>query len=134
MKVYIAATFESLTRLRPVRDALQQLGHVVVSSWLDEEPAPVTAESIQGKEAFDYALRDTQEVRKADTMILDTLDVNDRGGSQVEWGYALALGYRKMIRVGPVRNIFHQYAMKAYPDWQSCLADIAKNPYYGGKK
>ena len=99
-----------------MRDHVQALGHTVIGTWLDEEGS----ETPTPQDALSYAVRDLGEVRTADLLILDTLDVNERGGREVEYGAAFAWGI-PTVRVGPARNVFHQL-QKEYPDWDTLLA------------
>ena len=116
MNVYIAGAFESQARLRDLRDRIEALGSTVIGTWLDEEGSGTPT----FQDALGYAVRDLSEVRVADLLILDTLDVNERGGREVEYGAAFAWGI-PTVRVGPARNVFHQL-QKEYPDWDTLLA------------
>ena len=83
MKIYIAGAFESQARLKPLRDRIEALGHEVVSTWLDEANLlPPTPE-----ESWAYAIRDLGEIRVCDLLILDTFDVNERGGGNSRRGW-----------------------------------------------
>ena len=120
--IYIAGAFESQARLQPWRDRMQALGHVVVSTWLDETgtgtPTPL--------EAYAYAIRDLGEVQTCDVLILDTFDTNERGGREFEAGVAFNGGAKRgVVRVGPSRNVFHEL-LGAYDSWEELLEWLAK--------
>lgn len=120
MKIYIASFFDTRERLRPHRDALWKMGHEVVSSWLDEvaKPAHMSKDEFWRKLAF----KDLAEVRAADMLIIDTLDVSPRGGREVEFGFALgAFAGKTTVLVGPVRNVFHELADYKFEDWDTAL-------------
>ena len=117
VNIYIAGAFESQARLKPLRDRVQALGHEVVSTWLDEGSLlPPTPE-----ESWAYAIRDLGEVRVCDLLILDTFDVNERGGREFEAGVAFNGGATLgVLRVGPSRNVFHEL-LGAYETWEAML-------------
>jgi nucleoside 2-deoxyribosyltransferase len=113
-RIYLAGMFDAQKRLRDVRENLEMMAeYLVIGTWLDEEgtATPDVATAAQ------YAKRDVAEVLLADTFILDTLDVNPRGGREVEWGLALMSG-KTLWLVGPRRNVFHHLAHKQWDSWQ----------------
>lgn len=126
MKIYIASFFDTRERLRPIRDRLWKLGHEVVSSWIDEAPR---VEGMTEDEFFrKTAIKDLAEVKQADLLIVDTLDVSPRGGGgrEVEYGFALGHFQTKLTyHVGPIRNIFHWLADKHFDTWEDCLAFLS---------
>ena len=133
MKVYLASFFDTRTRIRPYADQIWHKGHEVVSSWLNETAKP----ELMTKEEFwkKLAIKDLAEVKQADMIIVDTLDVTPRGGREVEYGFALAHFQTKHAWiVGPVRNVFHELADKRFDSWEECLnaiptiANNAPNP------
>lgn len=121
MRVYIASFFDTRVRLRPIRDTLWSHGFEVVSSWLDEiaKPVGMTKEEFWKK----LAMKDLAEVNAADLVILDTIDMNCRGGREVEFGFALGCFQSKLVYiVGPTRNVFHTLADRRFNTWDECLA------------
>jgi nucleoside 2-deoxyribosyltransferase len=123
LKIYIASFFDTRTRLRPYRDQLWSLGHEVVSSWLDEtaKPAGMSHDDFWRK----LAMKDVAEVKSADLLIVDTMDVTPRGGREVELGVALASFQQKQVFiVGPVRNVFHQLADRRFDSWDDCMVHV----------
>jgi hypothetical protein len=134
LKLYIAGWFGAKDRLKDVRDTIHELGvGKVVGTWLDEEvaaPADPTVAIGYGslltpREARVYALRDMVEVASADVLILDTIDVNPRGGREVEFGLALADGIAVWV-VGPQRNVFHYLSHRVFPTWSEAIVALAR--------
>ncbi len=124
MRTYIAAAFESRDRLYPWVEKLRQLKHEIVSSWLDER-SDVTYDQIT--EAYRQAcgVIDSGELKTATLFILDTGDVNARGGREVEFGQALAFGIPTIL-IGPLRNVFHRLAWKHFNDWEDAIKFLQK--------
>jgi hypothetical protein len=118
VKIYLAGRFEARERLKAIRDRLRVLGHQVVSTWMDEESAGAPDDTA-GRY---YALRDLAELRQANALFLDTLDADDRGGREAEWGYSLGRMYGERVIVGPATgNIFHALATRRFPTWEDCF-------------
>ena len=126
MKIYLAAPFEEILRLQTVKADVEALGHQVVSSWLEESPE--SSVDLPQPDWSRFALRDLQEVKGANLLILDTFAANLRGGSQVEYGYAIGF-QRPVWIVGPVRNVFHTLAQWRCENWEEALGLLAR----GGK-
>jgi hypothetical protein len=118
MKIYIASFFETRERLLPIRDQLRTLGYEVTSRWLDEGKKPEEMSRADWWESL--ATKDLLDIRRADVLILDTIDVNPRGGREVEWGYATAIGNITYV-VGPRRNVFHTLADGQFANWDAAL-------------
>lgn len=125
MKIYLAGFFDTRARLRPIRDAIWQIGHEVVSTWLDEVaiPSNMTQEIWYKK----LAMRDLAEIRSADMLLVDTADETPRGGREVEFGFALGRfqGIEIWI-VGPQRNVFHRLADRHFEEWKPALAALVR--------
>lgn len=124
MKLYIASFFETKERLLAVREQIQSLeeSHVVISTWLDETNN--ADENMPDKETFwrNLAMKDLAELESADCIILDTLDVNPRGGREVEFGFALSFFHKKLVCiVGPYRNVFHTLAHRQFDNWTDAI-------------
>ncbi len=125
MKVYIAGLFEARHRLRAERDWLaKQPGYEIVSTWMDEETTAIVSDPVYKKQLTDYATRDLQELEGADLVILDTCDVDCRGGREIEAGYAFCNGSDVWV-VGPPKNIFH-LLMPNFAGWGALRQYIAK--------
>jgi hypothetical protein len=134
LKFYIAGWFGAKDRLKIVRDAIHEAGiGKVVGTWLDEEVAAPADPSLAvgygspltPEQARTYALRDIVEIEEADVLIIDTIDVNPRGGREVEFGLALRAGLALWV-VGPQRNVFHYLAHRVYPTWEELIVALAK--------
>jgi len=127
LNIYVAGWFGAQERLRKERDRIHALGvGQVVGTWLDEEtvapeaPGETSVVGATPEQCREYAVRDLGEVRYADLLILDTIDVNPRGGREVEYGLALATGIGLWI-VGPKRNVFHYLAQGHFETWDEAL-------------
>src|SRR3990167_4156958 len=124
MKIYLAAPFEELVRLRGIRSRIHETTKcTVVSSWLDEEPTSTAVVPVEGWPLL--ASRDLQEIRACKVLILDTFATNTRGGSQVEFGFAL--GFQTQVwLVGPIRNVFHTLAQQKFTNWDRVIEELGK--------
>ena len=114
MKIYIAGSFKSQSRLRPIRDKFWKTGHEVIGSWLDEGAMPEgVTPAMYDKQ---LATKDLAELKAADCIILDLIDPSTTGGRMVEWGYAL--GHAKLrYTVGENPCIFLALADIAFKTW-----------------
>ena len=114
MIIYIAGKFTARKRLLEASQNfdLRQFGHIR-ASWLvnEEDDDPTSSQKLV------YAVRDQEEVMTADLLILDTLDVSETGGREVEWGMAIAQMAKRWL-VGPARNVFHELANKKFTNWE----------------
>lgn len=120
-RIYLAGKFQAQSRLKIMAGHLNQMGYTIVGTWLDEEvstaaPAGWVLSPLSNETHTQYAKRDLAEVMLADLLILDTIDDDNRGGREVEFGIALARGIPTVV-VGPLRNIFHHLATQHYCDW-----------------
>ena len=116
MKVYIAAPYGARDRIRATfKVAVEDAGHEVVSSWLDEDME--LTDGTQGA-AFDvsdddvakHALTDLDEILGCDVVVLLTADIvqtEGGGGRHVETGYAIACS-KPVLVVGVPENVFHR--------------------------
>ncbi len=126
MNIYIAGLWDARARLCEVRDRVEAAGHKVVGTWLDAENKPAHSEqgviNSGGHDlAKNYAVRDADEVvNLCDMLMLDTLDLNVRGGREVEYGLALASNKRTVV-VGPKRNVFHSIAHYHFENWDEAI-------------
>jgi hypothetical protein len=119
--IYIAGAFKSQLRLRHERDRIHREGlGRVLSTWLAEEGASKPSEA----EAKRVAWRDLEEISNAELLILDTFDVNTRGGREVEFGAATGFGIETWI-VGPYRNVFH-HVVPRLESWDAVLEALWK--------
>lgn len=135
LRIYIAGWFGAKERLRLERDRIHTLGvGEVVGTWLDEEtvapeaPGQPLVVGATPEQCREYAFRDLGEVRYADLLILDTIDVNPRGGREVEYGLALSTGLSVWV-VGPRRNVFHHIAHRQFDLWDDAIDCLAGDGY-----
>lgn len=117
MKVYLASFFNTRSRLLPIRTRLQEMGYEVTSTWLDEPEGSTDKPSLEASQAF--AHRDLTQIADSNLLILDTFDETLRGGREVEYGFAMALGIPTVV-VGPRRNVFH-FLTYQFSSWEEAL-------------
>lgn len=118
-RIYLAARFSARPSLRVVRDALEKAGHRVTSRWIDEDDDQ-THDSLTDQGRLRCAVRDLTDIGDADILIVDTLLPANRGGREVEVGYALGR-HKGFFVVGPIRNVFHTIATRRFDNWQEAL-------------
>ena len=118
MKIYLAASFQAQRRIRPLRDKLFSMGHTVISSWLEENMVPAG----MSQEIFDrqLAVKDLQEVKCADIIIVDTMEPSTTGGRYAELGFSLAQPMLK-YHVGPINSIFERLVDVHFDTWDECF-------------
>lgn len=115
MRAYIAGWFDAREELKPIRAAINDMGHFCRSTWMDEH------DDITPKyEWQELAARDLREINESDMLICDTHHVSTRGGAATEYGYALAKGKRCWV-VGPQRSVFHFLADRHFDTWAAAL-------------
>ena len=120
MKIYIAASFTSRDRIRPLADKLWQSGYEIVSTWINETKRPSEMDMTLFHRKL--AIKDLAEVKSADLLIVDTLDSRSGGGKSVEFGFALGKFQTTLIyRVGPATNVFHQLVDGAFDNWDQLI-------------
>lgn len=129
MKIYTAATFSEQKRIRESKEKLIQLGHSVLSTWLEEQvkPTGMTDEQFGRK----MAAKDLQEIRAADCIILDLENPSKTSGKMVEWGFALA-HHKLAYVVAPGEtltkgHIFQLLADKVFDSWESLFTYFEGN-------
>ncbi len=126
MKIYTAASFVEQVRIRAMKERLIQLGHSVLSTWLEEQVRPegVTEVDFERK----MAMKDLQEVAAADCVILDTNSPTKTSGKMIEVGFALAK-HKLIYVVGPEikHGIFLHLADRHFPNWDALFVFFAEN-------
>ena len=126
MNIYLAGRFSAGPRLREIRTQLENLGHVVTSTWLDE-PSSLSFEKLTDKQRREFAARDLFDVGRAQVLALDLLLPPSRGGCEVEFGFALSSPrYKTTYIVGAPRNIFHFLAAKTFNTWEELICHVEK--------
>jgi len=98
--LYLAARFERQAELRGYADRLCASGHVVTSTWLEQEGLAI------GKHPARCAEQDLVDIEHAGWFVLFTDDEPGRGGKDFETGWAMHHGLHLRL-VGPRINVFH---------------------------
>lgn len=120
MKVYISGKWEARRWLRDWAGRVSTLGYDVTSSWLNEEGS----RDLDLLEQQVTSGRGIREITASDLLILDTFDLDEYGGREVEMGVALAC-HIPIVIVGPPRNIFHSLAIRRLSSWSAVLDFLA---------
>ena len=124
MNIYLAGRFSAGPRLRVIRRQLEDLGHVVTSTWLDESSS-LSFEKLTDKQRREFAARDLFDVGRAQVLALNLLLPPSRGGCEVEFGFALSSPrYKTTYIVGAPRNIFHFLAAKTFNTWEEFICHV----------
>jgi hypothetical protein len=121
LKIYTAATFSEQQRIRQHKERLIQMGHSVVSTWLEEQVRPdgMNEEQFERK----MAMKDLQEVAAADCLILDVENPSRTAGKMIETGFALAK-HKLIYVVGkpPLHSIFLSLADAQFNSWEELFS------------
>lgn len=116
LKIYTGASFVEQKRIREKKEILIQMGHTVVSTWLEEaiRPDGMSEEQFEKK----MAAKDLQEVASCDCFILDVEKPTKTAGKMVELGFALAK-HKLVYVVGepPAHAIFLSLTDKQFKNW-----------------
>lgn len=120
LKIYTAATFTEQKRIRGNKEALFNLGHSVVATWLEEQVKPQGMSDEQFRRKM--AAKDLQEITSADCFILDLEKPSVTMGKMVETGFALAK-HKLFYVVAPEGtltggHIFLLLADKIFKSWE----------------
>lgn len=110
-KVYLAASFEWIERIRELAKVLRGMGFIVTSRWHEEQSYNDPKTNISNpdgstdlsreEQAFGYAIRDIRDILAADTLILFSSGTAFiRNTRLAEFGGALMSG-RQCICIGP---------------------------------
>ena len=124
IKIYTAATFSEQKRIRGHKETLFQLGHSVLSTWLEEQVKP---EGMMDAEfGRKMANKDLQEINAADCFILDLENPSKTMGKMVETGFALAK-HKLFYLVAPEGtltggHIFMLLADKIFSSWDDLFS------------
>lgn len=135
-QVYVAGNYEAREQLRLEFDAAVSAvglaGRVRGPEWLysqeSTDPAHWAGREFVGlgEDEAAIAARDVAGIERVDALIVDTRDRSLRGGREVEYGIALALGI-PTVRVGPARNVFHHLASFQCAGFVEALAWIKEH-------
>lgn len=119
MKIYVASFFDTRSRLSGPVAELNEMGHQVISRWLQERTGAAYNTSSEPY-LLGCAVVDIEDIRQAEAFIIDTIDETPRGGREVELGLALARGIPTFL-VGPRRNVFHRLVTCQFSDWGQAI-------------
>jgi len=119
-RIYVAGYFDTRERLRPFVARLREMGHEVVSRWMDEPDGAAYATSTEAY-LTECAIRDLEDIQKAEVVLVDTIDETPRGGREFEAGFAHAIG-RVVYIVGPARNVFHRLVRERWDTWDEAFS------------
>lgn len=132
MKIYLAAAFDHADDINIVRAALEEQGHVVTSSWLDEPPLGYNDEAYRRWERRARANEDIMDVRRSDAVAFFTFWPSTTGGRHWESGVALERSMTsgvRLIRVGPEENIFSLLSTiegyETVPEFLDAMGEVA---------
>jgi nucleoside 2-deoxyribosyltransferase len=125
MKIYIAASFNSAERIYEQALELESIGHTVTGVWFQpHDPIEKMWDgNFGGRVAEVMAVRDLHHIKKADLMVIDTLDPSSTGGRNVELGYAIGLG-KRVILIGKAENVFMSLINECYDDWEEFYENL----------
>lgn len=120
MKVYIGGSYSGRHRIQrevqftPWREEVE-----ILSRWFDDQFFLEKAwdGDLGGDVGMVMARLDASQIQDADLVIIDSIDKSSTGGSDTEFGIARGLG-KRIVHIGPVRNIFFNLADVNYPDWE----------------
>lgn len=122
---YFAARYDRHAEMRQYRDELRAARpHArVTSTWIDppegsEEDLPLDA--LDTAPAWGVAQLCYRDIARADTLVSFNGPVG-RGGRQIEYGYARALG-KRIVLIGGRETVFHaEPGVAVYPSWSAFL-------------
>lgn len=101
-KIYIASRGRNQQMCRDLARLLDEMGHGIVSSWIDVDLEEESDKSIWPE----IAQKDLNEIDQCDILVLMTEGCEAvPGGMWYEAGYAHAKG-KKVIVIGPRHNVF----------------------------
>ena len=115
-RFYFAARFSKRFALRPFRQDLEDLGHIVSSRWID-------AEGEDPDELGRCAQEDLIDIVTTDIVVNFTEPPRDnsRGGRHCEFGIGLALN-KKLVIIGPREHAFHFLPqVRCFASWADFL-------------
>jgi hypothetical protein len=136
VRIYLSASYKRQQDLRPYRDRLVAAGHVVTSSWIDEDTA--TGQRWQAPEAAALRRRigfkDMAEILASDLIISDHTVPSTSGGTHSELGIALAAAMlrfyeMKIWTVGdpqPPRSPFFELADRHFDTWDHIMEELIR--------
>jgi hypothetical protein len=120
MKVYLAAAFHRKDEMKAISLLLKELGVIVTSRWLDEEPLPA-GKAAQARFLRNTAQMDADDVKAADTLIRFSDDLSTStvpsswctASRMEETGMATAWG-KQIIIVGGKQSLFDRFPQRVH--------------------
>lgn len=102
MKIYLAAMYQWMDRMKIEREKYRAAGFEITSDWIESDAVN------QARSRHENATLDLDGVKRADVFVLYTLPIGtmfSSGGRMTELGYAIAKG-KRIILVGERENVF----------------------------
>ncbi len=128
MKIYVGGSYSGRRRIaEEISQTKWREEVVILNQWQDDEFFVEKAwdNDLGGNVAEVMARLDESEVRDADLVIIDTVDRSSTGGSDTELGLARSLG-KRIVHIGPYRNIFQTLADTHYASWDEFRINEAR--------
>ena len=97
LKIYIAASYPRIIEAKILGEALEKIGHDVISFWHVDGNSAIDADYISGQRA----IRDLFSVQQCNLFIEFVGDELSKGGRHAELGLALAWN-KKIILIGSI--------------------------------
>lgn len=102
MKIYLAAMYQWIDKMKVEREKFRAAGFEITADWIESDAVN------QARSRHENATLDLEGVKRADAFVLYTLPIGtmfSSGGRMTELGYAIALN-KRIILVGPRENVF----------------------------
>ncbi len=134
LNIYLAARYSRNAEMRLYRDEIINIGHKVISRWIDQHGGNLlesfVAEKLNSDPAYcsKFANIDIQDMQNADIIISFTSkDGGGKGGRHFEFGWSIGMKKLNVI-VGPREHIFHTLPeIQHFTNWDDCKKWLA-NP------
>lgn len=130
MRIYLAARYSRIRELREYRNEIENLGHIVTSTWLDGEHEATDTDMLANVGlAGKHAMEDVLDVMRSDCLIsfTEVPKTETRGGRHAEFGIAVAMR-KRLILVGPMEHIFHCLPeVEVYNSWEEMRVKVFFN-------
>lgn len=127
INVYLSASYPRADEMNGCKSVLQEVGYTIVSTWHDSARSEVgvtdvTIGELQSipEHCKQFAIRDLDDLRRADVFFMFTGDEKSSGGRHTELGLAMGLDNIKgIVIIGPRENVFHCLdGFMVFPDWK----------------
>lgn len=121
MKVYLAARYQWIDKMKVEREKFLAAGFEITADWIESD------EVNQARSRSENARLDLYGIAQADVFVLYALPIGtmfSSGGRMTELGYAIALG-KKVILVGERENVFcHLDNILAFNSTEDVIAHL----------